>query len=48
MIDGKYIGDLMATNAFVGVPYSDEMLEAAQADFRAQAARLTEEVDYDG
>ncbi|MDU8911834.1 cytochrome-c oxidase, cbb3-type subunit II [Aestuariicoccus sp. MJ-SS9] len=37
LIDGKYIGDLMATNAIVGVPYSDEMIEAAQADFRAQA-----------
>ncbi|MDP5219626.1 cytochrome-c oxidase, cbb3-type subunit II [Ruegeria sp. 2205SS24-7] len=45
MIDGKYIGDLMATNAFVGVPYSDEMLEAAQADFRAQA---DPDSDYDG
>ncbi len=36
LIDGKYIGDLMATNAFVGVPYTDEMIEAAKADFKAQ------------
>ncbi|WGW03862.1 cytochrome-c oxidase, cbb3-type subunit II [Tropicibacter oceani] len=37
LIDGKYIGDLMATHALVGVPYSDEMVEAGQADFAAQA-----------
>ncbi|MFW8635409.1 cytochrome-c oxidase, cbb3-type subunit II [Cribrihabitans pelagius] len=36
-IDGEYIGDVMAANAMLGTPYSDEMLEAAQADFRAQA-----------
>jgi cytochrome c oxidase cbb3-type subunit 2 len=36
MIDGKYIGDLMAVNAMLGTPYSDEMLETAQADFKAQ------------
>ncbi|AHD08201.1 cytochrome-c oxidase, cbb3-type subunit II [Phaeobacter gallaeciensis] len=44
-IDGKYIGDVMAANAFVGVPYSDEMLENAQADFRAQS---DPDADYDG
>ena len=37
MIDGRYIGDIMATNAILGVPYTDEMIEAAQADFAAQA-----------
>ena len=37
LLEGEHIGDLMATNAFVGVPYSDEMIDAAQADFRAQA-----------
>ncbi len=37
LIDGRYIEDVMATNAFVGVPYSDEMLENGLADFRAQA-----------
>ncbi|MEW2912794.1 cytochrome-c oxidase, cbb3-type subunit II [Leisingera sp. JC11] len=44
-IDGKYIGDIMATNALLGTPYSDEMIDAAQADFRAQA---DPDSDYDG
>ncbi|MEK0164684.1 cytochrome-c oxidase, cbb3-type subunit II [Phaeobacter sp. JH20_36] len=44
-IDGEYIGDVMAANAFVGVPYSDEMLENAEADFRAQS---NPDADYDG
>jgi len=44
-IDGKYIGDIMAANAVVGTPYTDEMLENAQADFRAQA---DPDSDYDG
>ncbi|MBE0452876.1 cytochrome-c oxidase, cbb3-type subunit II [Roseovarius autotrophicus] len=37
LLDGKYIGDLMKTHRLVGVPYSDEMIENAVADFRAQA-----------
>jgi cytochrome c oxidase cbb3-type subunit 2 len=45
VIDGEYIGDLMRTNAFVGVPYSDEMLENAVADFKAQA---DPDSDWDG
>ncbi len=44
-IDGKYIGDLMATNAFVGVPYTDEMIENAQADFAVQTDPFG---DFDG
>jgi cytochrome c oxidase cbb3-type subunit 2 len=36
LIDGRYIGDLMATHRLVGVPYTDEMIENAQADFRLQ------------
>lgn len=36
MIDGKYIEDVMSTHKLVGVPYTDEMLENAQADFLAQ------------
>ena len=36
-IDGKYIQDVMATHRFVGVPYTEEMLENAKADFAAQA-----------
>ncbi|MEZ5750939.1 MAG: cytochrome-c oxidase, cbb3-type subunit II [Paracoccaceae bacterium] len=35
-IDGRYIGDLMSTYRLVGVPYTDEMIAAAQDDFRAQ------------
>lgn len=45
LIDGKYMGDLLATHAFVGVPYTSEMIEAAQADFAAQA---DPDSDYDG
>ena len=45
LLEGEHIGDLMATNAFVGVPYSDEMIEAAKSDFRAQA---DPDSDYDG
>ena len=36
-IDGEYIADLVSTHRFVGVPYSDEMIENARADFLAQA-----------
>lgn len=36
-IDGRYITDIMSTHAMVGVPYTSEMLENAQADFAAQA-----------
>jgi cytochrome c oxidase cbb3-type subunit II len=35
-VDATYIGDLMATNRLVGVPYSDEMMENAAADFAVQ------------
>ncbi len=44
MIDGKYIEDLLLTNRAVGVPYTDEMIENASADFRAQA---DPDSDYD-
>ncbi|WP_300072707.1 cytochrome-c oxidase, cbb3-type subunit II [uncultured Ruegeria sp.] len=44
-IDGRYIGDVMAANALVGTPYTDEMLENAALDFRAQA---DPDSDYDG
>ncbi|SMX45073.1 cytochrome-c oxidase, cbb3-type subunit II [Actibacterium lipolyticum] len=36
MIDGEYIEDNMRVNRMVGVPYTDEMLENAQADFTVQ------------
>jgi cytochrome c oxidase cbb3-type subunit 2 len=44
-IDGKYIQDVLKTNRLVGVPYTDEMLENAKADFAAQA---DPDSDYDG
>lgn len=37
LIDGEYIGDLMSTHAIVGVPYTEEMIANARADFVAQA-----------
>lgn len=37
LIDGEHIEDLLRTHRMVGVPYTDEMIEAAAADFRAQA-----------
>ena len=36
-IDGKYIQDIMKTHALVGVPYTEDMIANAQADFAAQA-----------
>jgi cytochrome c oxidase cbb3-type subunit 2 len=45
LIEGEYVGELMATHAMVGVPYTDEMIENAQADFLAQA---DPDRDYDG
>ncbi|MFV0358508.1 cytochrome-c oxidase, cbb3-type subunit II [Tropicimonas sp.] len=36
-VSDRYITDLLRTNRAVGVPYSDEMLENAAADFQAQA-----------
>ncbi|MEM6657325.1 MAG: cytochrome-c oxidase, cbb3-type subunit II [Pseudomonadota bacterium] len=44
-LDGAYIGDVMAANAFVGTPYTEDMLENAVLDFRAQA---DPDSDYDG
>ena len=45
VIDGEYIGDLLKTNRMVGVPYTDEMIEMAKADFKAQADL---DADWDG
>jgi cytochrome c oxidase cbb3-type subunit 2 len=39
--ESTYIAEVMATNRFVGVPYSDEQMEMAVADFWSQ-------VDPDG
>ncbi|MDZ4096084.1 MAG: cytochrome-c oxidase, cbb3-type subunit II [Paracoccaceae bacterium] len=44
-IDGKYIADSMKTHRMVGVPYNDEMIDAATADFVAQ---VTPDGDTEG
>lgn len=44
MIEPTYIEDLMSTHRFVGVPYTDEMIASAKADFIAQA---DPDSDYD-
>jgi len=36
-IDGEYIADLLQANRIVGVPYSDDEIANARADFMAQA-----------
>ncbi len=36
-IDGKYIQDVLKTHAMVGVPYTQDMIANAKADFTAQA-----------
>ena len=36
-ITGKYVQELLETHRMVGVPYTDEMIDNALADFRAQA-----------
>ncbi len=45
LLDGEHIGDLLWTHAFVGVPYSEEMVASAEADFKAQA---DPDSDFDG
>ena len=45
LIDGKYIEDRLKTERLVGTPYTDEMIENAAADFRAQA---DPDSDFDG
>ncbi|WP_298839915.1 cytochrome-c oxidase, cbb3-type subunit II [uncultured Roseobacter sp.] len=44
LIEPEHIEELLATHALVGVPYTDEMIETAAADFRAQA---DPDSDYD-
>ena len=44
MIEPTYIEDLMKTHRMVGVPYTDEMIASAKADFIAQA---DPDSDYD-
>ncbi len=45
LIDGEYVADLMSTHRFIGVPYTDQMIELARADFRDQADPMS---DFDG
>ena len=45
LIEPDQIGDIMATNAMVGVPYTEEMLANAEADFRVQ---VDPNGDFDG
>ena len=45
LITPEYVEELMATHRLVGVPYTDEMLAEARADFRAQA---DPDSDFDG
>ena len=37
MIEPTYVAELMSTHRLLGTPYTDEMIEAAEADFTAQA-----------
>ena len=45
LIEGEHIQDLMSTHRFVGVPYTEEMIEAGFQDFLAQS---NPDSDYDG
>ena len=45
LIDGEYIDDLLKTHRMVGVPYTDEMIESARADF---AVQVDPDGDWDG
>ncbi len=44
-LDGEDIGDLMAVHKLVGVPYTDEQITVAQADFQVQ---VDPDADFDG
>ena len=44
ILEPDHIGDLLGAHRMVGVPYSDEMIEAAMADFTDQA---DPDSDYD-
>ncbi|MBP1807253.1 cytochrome-c oxidase, cbb3-type subunit II [Rubellimicrobium aerolatum] len=40
LLDGQHVGELMETHRLVGVPYSDEQIAEARADFTVQADPL--------
>lgn len=44
-IDTRYIGDHLRANQIIGVPYTDEMIQTAQADMAAQASDTGEGAD---
>ena len=44
-LDGEHVDELLATHRLVGVPYTDEMISAAQSDFTVQ---VDPDGDYDG
>jgi cytochrome c oxidase cbb3-type subunit 2 len=44
-IGSERIGKVMTAHRMAGVPYTDEMIEAARADFRAQADPDNGDVD---
>jgi len=46
LIEPDHIGELMATHRFVGVPYTEEMLRNAGADFAAQADPEADITDF--
>ncbi len=45
LIEPTYITDLLKTHKLVGVPYTDEMIANAEADFKAQADPDADGVD---
>ena len=45
LIEPEHIEDLMSTHRLVGVPYTDEMIESASADFTVQ---VDPDGDWDG
>ncbi len=45
VLDGEHVRDLLRAHQIVGVPYTDEMLEMAKADLKAQADL---DADWDG
>ena len=45
IIEGEHIADLLKVHRMIGVPYTEDMIENAAADFAAQA---DPDADYDG
>lgn len=45
ILDGTYIADLLTTHRMVGVPYTDDMIASAKADF---AVQVDPNADYSG